>query len=318
VIDVIDNIKFNMENKKNDIILIGEVLIDKITDYTNNETISIVGGSPANIARNLQRLNNNPVFVGSVGNDDYGKKIVRTLENEGLDLSFIQRAEGKTSFVEIDKSLESPKPKFHRFSDYKIRFNEDLKNAIENSKMVHFSYWPISKEPSKSTILKALQIAKEHNCIIGFDPNYHIDIDPSGGKNIDDILEMIKIADIVKPSLDDSIRIFGDGFSKEEYIKKYLDLGSKLVILTLGKDGLIASYNGEFVSMPSMATRVIDVTGAGDAFWSGLYTGILQGETIKDSLRLGLLCSAYNVQNVGALSVFPSVSDLKIELGIGG
>jgi sugar/nucleoside kinase (ribokinase family) len=153
--------------------------------------------------------------------------------------------------------------------------------------------------------------------VIGFDPNYHIDLDPLKGLNKDEILKVIGQVDIIKPSLDDSIRIFGEGLSPNEYIQKYIELGCKLVIMTLGEKGLIVSCNGEIIEMESLAKTVVDTTGAGDAFWGGFYTGIITDESINDSLRLGLLCSSYNLKEIGAFNNFPSLKDLKKELKIG-
>lgn len=311
------NEKFNFPFKLHDVVLIGEVLIDKIHDKSTKNFNSMMGGSTSNISVNLKHLGQRPNFIGAVGNDDYGKEILKKLELNGIDISYINISDFSTSIVEIDSSIGSPTPKFYRSSDYKIFYSNELETLIKNSKILHFSYWPLSLEPSKSTILKSIEVAKKNNVIIGFDPNYHIDLDPLNGLSIEEILNVIKKVDIIKPSLDDSIRIFGSGFTTKEYIQKYLDLGCKLVIMTLGEKGLIASYKGEIVEMKSLAKTVVDSTGAGDAFWGGFYSGIISNETIYDSLRLGLLCSAYNLKEIGAFNDFPSLKYMKKELGIG-
>ncbi len=308
---------FTLPNKTYDVVLVGEILIDEISDNLNDEIVSILGGSTANIAINLKQLGQKPKFFGAVGNDTYGKDILEKLRKLEIDTTDVYSLKKKTTVVKIEKNVGSPVPEFNRTSDYHIYFTKELEFAIKNSKLLHFSYWPLSVEPSKSTILKAIEVAKKNGILIGFDPNYHIDLDPSSGLSNGEILEVIGKADIIKPSLDDSIRLFGEGYSPTEYINKYLELGCKLVIMTLGEEGLIASYKGDIIKMPSLARTVIDSTGAGDAFWGGLYTGLLTNETIIDSLRLGTLCSAYNLKQVGAFNKFPSLIDLKKELNIG-
>lgn len=307
----------NFNSKSNDVVLIGEVLIDKIYNKRNKTFKSLMGGSTSNISVNLKHLGQKPKFIGAVGNDDFGKDIIEKLKRNGIDTNFINISEVPTSIVEIDKSEGSPTPKFYRSSDNQIFFTKELEALIIDSKILHFSYWPLSVEPSKSTILKSIEIAKKNNVLIGFDPNYHIDLDPLNGLSIGEILKIIGKVDIIKPSLDDSIRIFGEGLSPKEYIQKYVDLGCSLVIMTLGEKGLIASCKGEVIEMKSLAKTVIDSTGAGDAFWGGFYTGIITNESINDSLRLGLLCSAYNLKKVGAFNDFPSLKEMKKELHIG-
>ena len=309
--------KIVLTKKSNDAVLIGEVLIDKIYDKKSKFFENIMGGSTANISVNLKFLGQNPKFVGTVGNDSFGVDILKKLNDSGLDTKYISISENLTSVVEINKSEGSPIPKFFRSSDNQIYFTKELESLIKNSKILHFSYWPLSVEPSKSTIMQSIEVAKKNNVVIGFDPNYHIDLDPLDGLSIGEILKIIGEVDIIKPSLDDSMRIFGKGLSPKEYIQKYLDLGCSLVIMTLGDKGLIASYKGEVVEMESLAKTVVDTTGAGDAFWGGFYTGIITNESIYDSLRLGLLCSAYNLKEVGAYNYFPSLEDMKKELKIG-
>lgn len=309
--------KIQAVEKLHDVVLIGEVLIDKICDKNSKTFEYIMGGSTSNISVNLKHLGQKPQFFGAVGNDDYGEEILRKLKLNGIDISNINICNKETSIVEIDKSEGSPTPNFFRSSDNQIHFTKELESLILNSKILHFSYWPLSIEPSKSTILKSIEVAKKNNVIIGFDPNYHIDLDPLNGLSIGEILKVIGQVDIIKPSLDDSIRIFGEGLSPKEYIQKYVDLGCKLVIMTLGEKGLIANCKGDIIEMESLAKIVVDTTGAGDAFWGGFYTGIITNESINDSLRLGLLCSAYNLKEVGAFNHFPSLKDMKKELNIG-
>jgi len=310
-----DKMKFH--DNKQDIVLIGEILIDEIFDSVNSTTISILGGSTANIAFNLNQLKCKTNLFCAVGNDEKGYSILDTLKSVDIDVSNINVINDSTTVVKIDKNSGSPVPTFERSSDNYIYYSEELEKSIISSKILHFSYWPFSKEPSKTTILKSIDLAKQNDILIGFDPNYHIDLDPSNGLEISEILNLIAKVDIVKPSLDDSIRLFGEGYSVTEYINKFLELGCKLVVMTLGADGLIANYKGDVVVMPSLAKEVIDSTGAGDSFWGGLYSGIITNESIYDSLRLGLLCSAYNLKQIGAYNDFPSLEQLKKELKIG-
>lgn len=48
--------------------------------------------------------------------------------------------------------------------------------------------------------------------------------------------------------------------------------------MTLGKDGVMVSDGKEIKGFNTLATEVQDTTGAGDAFWSGFYVGLLKEE----------------------------------------
>jgi fructokinase len=303
-----------LKDAANDILLIGEILVDEIRD--GDLVKSYFGGSPANITINLKRLGCNPVLLAALGDDSNADFLHSFLVKEGLNTDFIYRSTVTTSKVLLNKSEDSPTPYFIRGSDHLIHFNRNVEEQLIDSKILHFSYWPLSLNPSKDAVLDAIKVAKKHNVKIGFDPNYHADLYMKDGFSIADVVELIKQVDIMKPSLDDAKRLFGDGLEVEEYLNMFRNLGVSVVVMTLGKDGLIASYDDTIVRYPSYAKVVVDSTGAGDAFWSGLYTGLIKGLSIDKSIKLGLACSAYNLKHVGALSDLPEYDNLIMEYNI--
>ena len=155
-----------------------------------------------------------------------------------------------------------------------------------------------------------IEQAKAEGTLISFDPNYHPALWQEGHDGIDYIKELIKHVDIIKPSEDDAERIFGPD-TVDNQIKKFLDLGAKLVVMTLGKDGLVVANGEQMVHRKTKATKVVDATGAGDAFWSGFYTGLCKGKTILEAVDDGSRTSAYKLQYVGAVVELPTLEELE-------
>ena len=302
-----------LSNYENDVVLIGEILVDIIH---NGDIHKQMGGSVLNITRNLASLGVNANFFGSVGNDPNGVFLLEQLETDGVNKKNINILHKETSTVDVYQNEETPIPVFKRSSDYHIYFDRELEILLAQSKILHFSYWPLSREPSKSTVFEALKLAKAKGVIVGFDPNFHPNLLDEDSISTEELKQLLVQVDIIKPSLDDTIRLFGERESLEEYIEIYENFGCKLIVLSLGSKGLIASYKGERINLPSMATEVVEVTGAGDAFWSGLYTGLIQENSILDSIKLGLACSAHVLRVIGAKVEFPSIDELKEEFGI--
>jgi len=59
------------------------------------------------------------------------------------------------------------------------------------------------------------------------------------------------------------------------------------------------------------ARRVVDTTGAGDAFWSGILYGLLQGKDIFESAAYGNYCAAFRIEHEGKDVILPSIDALK-------
>jgi fructokinase len=92
---------------------------------------------------------------------------------------------------------------------------------------------------------------------------------------------MLSYTTITKPSLDDAIRIFGRGKAQEEYIELFHKMGPKIVVFTMGADGVLLSEEGKLVHIPARSIKVVDATGAGDSFWAGFLVALLDGNSLK-------------------------------------
>ena len=307
--------KLNFSNKEIDVFTIGELLVDMISnDYDDNfdcnQYTKHFGGSPANIAMNIKRLGGNAAISSSVGNDGLGDFLINHLKNNNIDTSYINKVNNSTSMVLVSKSKSTPVPIFYRGADYNIDYDDNIDYALKNCKIVHFSCWPISQESSRQTIEKVIDKARKNNILIGFDPNYHEMIWEKNHDGLEYIKNLVSKVDIIKPSEVDAERIFGPD-TPENQVKKFIDLGAKLVIMTLGKDGAIVTNGVETLKFKTLATEIVDTTGAGDAIWSGFYTGLTKSYSLKDSLNLGFATSAFKLKHVGAITNLPTIEEIK-------
>lgn len=314
------NDKINFHNRKNDVLTVGELLIDMISseygdDFECDTYNRYFGGSPANIAMNVKKLGINSIVASAVGSDSLGKFLIGHVYDSGIDTGCIQQVDYSTSMVLITKSRNTPVPIFYRGADYHMAYTKEIEEAIKNSNIVHFSCWPISRLPVRKTMETIIEAARQNDTLVCFDPNYHHMIWEKGENGIEYVKSIISKADIVKPSEDDAERLFGKD-TNENQIAKFLKLGAKLVIMTLGSEGAIASNGEETVKFNTMATEIVDTTGAGDAFWSGFYTAIVKGYTIREALNLGFAVSAYKLKHVGAVVDLPKLEEIKNIYGL--
>lgn len=303
------------QDETNDVFTIGELLVDMISDdydtsFNCNKYSRFFGGSPANITMNIKRLGGNPIIAACVGNDGLGEFLINHLIKNNINTELINKVNHSTSMVLVTKSKETPLPIFYRSADYNLEYSLDINSALKNSKIVHFSCWPISQKKSRNMIEKVIEEARKNDVIIGFDPNYHEMIWEEGHDGIEYIKSLLGKVDIIKPSEVDAERIFGPD-TPENHVDNFIQCGAKLVIMTLGKDGAIVSNGKETIKFKTLATDVVDTTGAGDAFWGGFYTAITSNYTLKESLTIGFAVSAFKLKHVGAIAELPSIKELK-------
>jgi fructokinase len=148
---------------------------------------------------------------------------------------------------------------------------------------------------------KAFQLAEERGKIISLDPNYSRQIWPNYREARDVLEHMLDYATITKPSLDDAGRVFGVGAEPEKYIEWFHEMGPPIVVLTMGADGILLSEEGVVNYVPARSVEVVDATGAGDSFWAGFLTALLDGNSLKRSARFAREIVERKLTTVGPL-----------------
>ena len=90
--------------KKKKVICIGEALIDRIRNKSNQGFTDFLGGAPANVACALRKLKIDSTFIGSVGSDDNGKKFIKQFNKLDVNLDFLQlNNDSSTRVVNVDR-----------------------------------------------------------------------------------------------------------------------------------------------------------------------------------------------------------------------
>ncbi len=82
-------------------------------------------------------------------------------------------------------------------------------------------------------------------------------------------------------------------------LKRLRGLGLPMMVITDGPRRLYALNGNTIYAYLPPKVKIVDTTGAGDAFTSGLLAGILKGYSFKDALRLGQVNSLAVIQKVG-------------------
>ncbi len=281
------------------IVIAGEMLIDMITtEYVDDLGKAGIferhfGGSPANIAINLADLGIESRIVSRVGNDPFGRELIDHAKRRNLDTRYIQIDNLRpTTFVIVSKSKSTPR--FLALRGAETALEMPPMDIFDDASFFHFSSWPISYKRSRKTIFEMIEYASGKGIKICFDPNYRKVLWENGKDGRRTLKRVFKYVFLAKPSNDDAFHIFGS-MNEMEYIKAFHRLGVENVVLTLGKDGAIISDGKKTQILPSAAKKVVNTTGAGDAFWSGMYYAMMRGADIFEAAKFGNATAAFRL-----------------------
>jgi len=299
-----------LKNKNIDILCVGEILIDFIghqSDVLINNTRDYhryIGGSPTNVAMNCSRLGLKAMIVGTVGSDGFSEYIFERLNSINIVTDNIKKLNAKpTSVVFVSKSKGTPDFIPFREADSFITEDQISKNVLQQSNIFHTTCFALSKEPAKSTILKKAEEAFNLGCKLSIDLNYAKKLWDTQEEAIRIIKTYCRFNPLIKISEDDMFRLFEKELTHQEIFEFFHNLGVDTVCLTLGENGVkLSQLEKKTITLPAIKVKkVIDTTGAGDAFWSGFLYAYIKEKPIEDCLQIALKLAALKLQNVGRL-----------------
>lgn len=273
------------------------------------------GGTAANTAVALSRLGVATGFLGSIGEDQYGRFIRKDFSQENVDMSqLIVEPELNTVgvFAFIDETGERylwgwPRvdQAFKVIDETKVDFN-----TVKEACWIHSSGMALVYDTSaRHTITKLFKIAQEAGIPTSFDLNLRVDdkkLDPAYKAAI---LEILQYCTYVLGSAEEEFYYLGDSNDWMENARSFVKL-DRTIIARMGKDGSIGLSQAEVVKAASYPVEVIDTVGAGDVYNAGFIAARLRGYTLEECLKLGNAVAAYTVNQKGARNC-PHVSELE-------
>lgn len=293
---------------KYDVLVFGELLADLISEeYVSHvgEATSFSmhpGGSPANVCANLNWLGLSTTMVSCVGNDSIGELLVNSFKKLNLDVTHIARSKTlPTSIVLVGKSKATPDFIAYRMADTQIAAVDEL--LIEKSGVLHTSAFALSREPARTNILNAFERASKLGKLISADWNYAPGVWQDDGRDVFNTLCSFK--PLLKLSLDDVSRFSKQEVTAGEAMEFLNSYATTVMCLTCGKDGVWYRQNdGAWFFKPALAVaEVKDVTGAGDAFWSGFLNAYIRKHEVELCIDQALALAAKKIQRVGQLYI---------------
>lgn len=307
------------------VICIGELLIDFVCTDTNKSLSNgenfkkKAGGAPANVAVAIQKMGANAYMLGSVGKDQFGDFLEETLKCYDVNTDYLVKSKlhpTTLAFVSLNSDGERDF-RFNRGADGAYSYDMINQEILKEAKIFHFgSATAFLGGELKDTYYKMLDFAVQHNKMISFDPNFR---DALFGQNTSDFInhsmDFIKHSDILKVSEEEAMLLTGESDVEKAAFELNRN-GARYVMITLGNKGTLLSTQERQEYVPVIPVKMIDATGAGDAFIGTVIAkvalnGDLSFEKMIYNVKLANIAGSLTVQKYGALDSIPYWNELE-------
>lgn len=253
------------------VLVIGEALVDVV--HQAGRVSEHVGGSPANVAFGLGRLQHDVTLAAWWAKDERGERIAMSCRQANVKMSPGSDGAERTSVANADID---PAGK----ATYQFDLSWLLPELPEPGSVAHVHTGSIGAtlEPGGSQVVGTLR-ANADSATISYDPNARPTLMGSSGAVLGRVEEIIALCDVVKSSDEDIEWLYPDQ-SVADVMRHWLRLGPSLAVVTRGGDGAyvaLASDDSIVEVQPNRVT-VVDTVGAGDSFMAGLISGLLDAD----------------------------------------
>jgi len=258
-----------------------------------------VGGGGTNTAVALSRLGRKVGFLGKLGQGTNSDFIHKNLMNEKIDL-LCAHGKGNSGYSIILDALDHDRT----ILAYK-GINDELKaEDIPFRKLkTKWFYFSAMMGESFHTLEKIAEFAQKNKIKAAFNPSAYLA--EKGSRYLKNILSKTELLILNK---EEAELLVGKG-SFDNLLVKLKGLGPKIAVITDGKNNLYVIDDLHIYSAFPPAVKVIDATGAGDAFASSFLCGLLKNKGVEFAIKLGIINAQSVVSHYGAKNILLSYKE---------
>lgn len=260
------------------------------------DVIETCGGGASNTSVGLARLGCQALFEGAVGSDQWGEKLMANLKNEGVDARYAVVVEGEVTSFSIILSerdgerviLYNPGTNAHL---HQSNFDREIAEQMD---WMYLNHILESADEIQEDLVKIL--AHEKPCLTWNPGGRQIGTGLASARNC----HLLTFTDLLLLNREEAIA-FTQRDTVEAALRLLLKHGAKRICVTDGKRGTLATDGVRLYHCPcDSSATVVDTTGAGDAFGTGMTWALLTGKDFPTALKAGTLNAAGVVGAIGA------------------
>ncbi len=299
------------------IIAYGDVLVDvsvQVKTFPKSGQDAIVddlrllpGGSAANCAAVAAALGAVVKFIGVTGRDPFGAMLLQDLEQHGVDTRALRQVAGPTAMVItiIERTGERTFLSFRGMAAV-VPYGSLPTSIVQAGDCLHISAYTFQTAHSRRTALSLMAAARKVGATISLDPSFHF-----ARRALGSYRQVLDGLDFLFPN-EEEASLMARTQDPAQAAKHLCDLGVKTVLLKLGAAGCLIATEAGMCRVPTYSpARVLDTTGAGDAFAGGFLAATLKGCPAEEAACVGHAAAAMVIAEVGGHAGAPTISQLR-------
>ena len=301
----------------------GELLVDMIALNSGKLTevdgfLKKFGGAPANTASGLAKLGLPVNYICKVGADPFGDFLKSGLKSYGVNISGVVTSPTGTTTLAFVSLTEKGERDFFFIRGVHDKIDPSEVELPKRTQFFHFGSLTQTSSSGLKATAKLVHQAHKQQAIISYDPNIREFLwgDLKLAKLV--VLDTLKKVNILKVNEEEAELLSGETNPAKAASKLFRDSLDILIITLAGKGCYYHTANFKGY-IPTIKVKVVDTTGAGDAFNAGFIAGLYQAKKsaaqlskpeLEKILRQATIIGSLTTTKKGAVSAFPDQQEI--------
>lgn len=267
-----------------------------------------LGSSSAICASGLAKLGNDVAFLGTAGDDAFGRFCVQQLAAAGVDVSLVRTDPSLQTGLTVSITAQDRALVSYPGAMEDLRADDVTDSVLARFRHLHVSAYFLQRglKPGLPSLFRR---ARALGLTTSFDPG-HDPYDEWG----DEIRDVFRDTSVLFLNEIEMELTTGSGDIEQGLGRLTTD--SALAVVKLGARGAAAlDASGVIERVPAMEVDVVDTTGAGDSFNAGFLHAWLRDSSLAKALRCGVVCGSLSTRGLGGCEAQPDSIQLQENLG---
>lgn len=253
-----------------------------------------LGGKGLNQAIAASRAGGNASLFASIGQDDNGQRVLKSLEKEKVNIRYLQKVEQEPTGVAFIQ-LHEGENRIIVISGANKLTNIDYIQRLKDELLTHDVILFQLETPIEMIEYIIPILSKAGKTII---------MDPAPAYPLKQ--ETIDAVTYLLPNEHECVTVYRESDKMDEMLRRY----PRKLIITRGSKGVSYFDDGKIITVPALKVEPVDTTGAGDTFAGAFAVAVAKGMDLYDCVKFGNIAAGLSVTKKGAQAGIPYADEI--------